>query len=83
MKKLLEELKSISYVGIINIHKDRETLKKAIKLIEAYPKIEKDLAHAGEHLDEIRGYSGFWGGIIYAREIMAKHLKDCGIEETI
>lgn len=83
MKKLLEELKSIRYVGIINIHKDRETLEKAIKLIEAYPKIEKDLAHAGEHMDEIRGYSGFWGGIIYAREVMAKHLKESGIEEEV
>lgn len=83
MKKLLEELKRIRYVGIINIRKDRETLEKAIKLIEAYPKIEKDLAHAGEHLDEVRGYSGFWGGIIYARKVMAKHLKECGIKEEV
>ena len=83
MEELLEELKSISYVGIINIHKDRETLEKAIKLIEAYPKIEKELAHVNEHLDEVRGYSGFWGGIIYARETIGKHLKECGIKEEV
>lgn len=83
MDELLEELKSISYVGIINIHKDRETLEKAIKLIEAYKKIEQDLAHVNEHVATVRGYSGFWGGINYARETIGKHLKECGIKEEV
>ena len=80
MKKLLEELKSISYVGIINFNKDRKTLNQAVKLLEAFQKIDEELADTSNHMDEIRGYSGFWGGIVYARETIAKHLKDCGIE---
>lgn len=83
MDELLEQLKSISYVGIINIHKDRETLEKAIKLIESYKKIEQDLDNVDDRVAAVRGYSGFWGGIIYARETIGKHLKECGIKEEV
>lgn len=81
MKKLLEELKSISYVGIVNIHKDRETLNRAVKVIEAWEKYETDLENVEDHLDEVRGFSGFWGGILYARMKMQERLKECGCEE--
>ena len=82
MEELLEELKSISYVGIINIRKDRETLNRAVKAIEAWKKFEKDLIEVEDHLDEVRGYSGFYGGILYARLKMKERLEECKNEET-